>query len=83
MPDGGRTQRPAAVLTAAVVATMLDGGAVLDKGLPGAVVPAPAQLRIERVEDVHIQRADLNLAQERRDVQASTIRVTNGVTQID
>jgi len=56
------------VLTAVVVATMLDSGAVLDKGTPGAVIPAPAQLRVERVEDVRIQRAELDLAQERRDV---------------
>lgn len=54
---------------------MLDGGAVLNEGPSRAVVPAPAQFRVERVEDVRIQRTDLDLAQERRDVVADVTSV--------
>jgi len=68
MPDGGRAQRPAAVRNAALVAIVLDGGAVLDEGAPRAVVPASAQFRVERIQCVCVQGTNLDLAQVRRDV---------------
>lgn len=68
MPDSGRTQRPAAVRTAAVVTTMLNGGAVLDEGPSRALVPAPAQLCVEGVQGVRIQRTNFYLAEKRCDV---------------
>lgn len=62
VPDGRRAQRPEAVPTATVVATMLDGGAVLDNRPPRNSDPGIGALRIKRVQDVRIPRTDLDLA---------------------
>jgi hypothetical protein len=58
VPDGGRTQWPAAVRTAPVVATMVDGGAVLNERPSRAMVPASTQGCVERVKDVRVQRTE-------------------------
>jgi len=66
LPDAGATQRGAHLRTGALVAGVLDSRAVLDVGPSVAMLPAPPQLRVERVEDVAVERAHLDGADEGR-----------------
>ena len=68
LPDAGATQRGAHLRTGALVAGVLDSRAVLDVGPSVAVLAAPPQLRVERVEDVAVERAHLDGADEGTDV---------------
>jgi hypothetical protein len=54
---------------------MLTSGAVLNERAPGAVIPASAQLRVEDIEGIRVQRANFDLAQQRRDVVADVTPV--------
>ena len=57
------------------VAAMFDSRTAWDKGTPGDTIPTSAQLRVERVQDVRVQRTDLDLAEEGRDVVADVATV--------
>ena len=61
-------ERAAGVRLAPGVACVVAGGAVLGEPAPAAVRPASAQLLVERVEDLAVDLADLNAAEQRLDV---------------
>jgi hypothetical protein len=58
LPDRRVAERAADVRAAAVVAFVLDGRPVVDPWAPVAVVPAPAQLGVEGIEQVRVEGAD-------------------------
>ena len=62
-PVTDQSFRPAAAITG-----MLPSGAVDDCGPAVAVVAATAQLRVERVEHLGVDRADRPVTDQRRDV---------------
>jgi hypothetical protein len=68
LEQGAGCERPADVRLAPVVACVRARGAVLGEPPPVAVRPAGAELLEERVQDLAVDPADLNLADERLDV---------------
>ena len=68
LPDRQLRQRPAGVWAATVVALVRPPRAVVRVGPTVAMRPAPAQLRVERVEHGRAQRTDLLLPDQREDV---------------
>ncbi len=68
VPDRRRRQRVAAMRPAAHVALMLAGRAMVGASTVGAVDTAAAELRVERVEYLGVDRACLQPADERPDV---------------
>lgn len=68
LPDRGIAEWPADVGTAPLVAHVLALGPVIRPGLAVAVITAPPQLGVERVEQVGIERTDLFPTGERPDV---------------
>jgi hypothetical protein len=68
LADGPGRQRRADMPPAAAVASVGPVGAVIDRTAPAAMVAAAAQLGIERVQDVRVDRADLLMPDQRPDV---------------
>ena len=62
VPNGGSGQRPALVRATTLVAGVGARGSVVDAGAAVAVRPAPAELGVERVQDVCVERTDLDMS---------------------
>ena len=70
LPDRRRGERPAGVRPALFVAVVLAGRPVLGEGAAGAVRAAPPEDRVERVERLAIELADLEVPEQRPHVVA-------------
>lgn len=68
--DRRRSQALAAVWDAALGAVVRALDAVIHRPLARAVLPAPAELAVERVEDLGVELAHLHVTQKRQDVVA-------------
>lgn len=76
MPDRRRAEGAAPVRAATVVALVLGRRPVVDRvAALRAVLPAAAQLGVERVEHLRVERTNLRRAQQRRDVVAHVAAV--------
>jgi hypothetical protein len=75
VPDAAVRQRPALVRLAALIALVRAGGTVVDARLPVAVVPATPERGVEGIEQVTVERFDLQRADQRPDVLSGQVAV--------
>jgi hypothetical protein len=79
VPDRRRGQRPALVQTAAAIAVVRALNSVIDAPATRAAAPTPAQLAVERVQNLGVELADLQVTEARRDVVADVAAVEPSV----